>query len=128
MQPTAGVADERHFMIRLAKGGGFSTNGNPTNEPGESCWHVDNPKAPTVQPTGRLMIKLYAGHAAEPHVLELRSAAACALAQLVVPPGSGVYMNHLARGSSQCSCVPASYVEHRGCKPVGSWQLDLFVT
>ena len=128
VQPTPGVADERHFMIRLAKGGGYSTNGNPSDEPGESCWHVDNPKAPTAQTTGRLMVKLYAGRAAEPRVLEVRSAAACARAELVVPPGCVVYMSDLARGSSQSSCVPASYVEHRGRTPEGSWQLDLFLT
>ena len=67
LMPEAGVADMRHFWLRLSSGGAsdaprphFNTNGNPSDDAAEACWHIDNPKSPTVHPTSRLLLKIYA--------------------------------------------------------------------
>lgn len=49
-------------------GGSFSTNGLRS----AGCWHVDNPRTPTLHPTGRLMVKLYSEACANhPHELQV---------------------------------------------------------
>ena len=77
-QPVAGVADERHFWLRVSSGGDgdgsgrprFNTNGNAAEDAAEACWHVDNPNSPTVNRTSRLMLKFYSSdppHAEAPN-------------------------------------------------------------
>ena len=95
--PVAGVANERHFWMRLSQPGGFNTNGNSSS----GCWHIDNPHSPTIHRSSRLILKLYAASDGDVHVLQVRSAALCIEMEADVKPGDGIIMSDYARGSSQ---------------------------
>ena len=134
--PQAGVADERHFWLRLSSGGDpagrtphFNTNGNSSALFDEACWHCDNPGKPTTSRTSRLIIKLYSADAAtRPHVLQMRAPLLGLFAEVPILPGDAILMSDVARGSSAWSATPWPSVEHRGCTPPGRWQLELLLT